>query len=106
MKTTDVRKGRTPTPPPSAPPTAPPRGGNHPAHEAALIGLWLARAAVNVFLDEHEDALLDEDHDCEGHATCEACGLLVLYRCMNGLSRCLDWMESDLHGNAIPFGPA
>src|SRR6266511_5833898 len=54
---------RTPTPPPTA---AKPR--NHPAHEVAMIGLALAQAGINCFLDEHED--LDD---------CQICDLPVLH---------------------------
>ncbi|HYT90292.1 MAG TPA: hypothetical protein VEL76_16410, partial [Gemmataceae bacterium] len=81
---------RTPTPPPTA---AKPR--NHPAHEVAMIGLALAQAGINCFLDEHED--LDD---------CQICDLPVLHHVMEGASRVLDWMTSSLESEALPVGSA
>ncbi len=86
-------------------PTRRPVRPNHPAHEKALVGLWLAIDACNEFLDAHRATLPGPDHACSGPGLghCEACNLRDLYADLSGLLYNLEVYAGRLEDQAQPF---
>jgi hypothetical protein len=78
---------------------------NHPAHEKALVGLWLAIDACNEFLDAHRTALPGPDHAClrASGRRCEACSLRDIYTDLSGILYSLEVFAGQLEDQARPF---
>jgi hypothetical protein len=77
---------------------------NHPAHEKALVGIWLAIDACREFLDAHASHL-SEDHDCAGAGgdSCEGCALQDLSADIRGMLFTLELYANWLENQAAPF---
>jgi hypothetical protein len=78
---------------------------NHPAHEKALVALWLAIDACNEFLDAHRAALPGPEHACPrvSGRRCEACSLRDLYTDLSGILYSLEVFAGRLEDQARPF---
>jgi hypothetical protein len=78
---------------------------NHPAHEKALVGLWVAIDACNEFLDAHRTALPSPEHACPrvSGRRCEACSLRDLYTDLSGILYSLEVFAGRLEDQARPF---
>jgi hypothetical protein len=79
--------------------------GNHPAHEKALVSLWLAIDACNEFLDAHHATLPAAEHDCARvvGGPCPACRLRDLYADLRGILYTLELYANRLEDQARPF---
>jgi hypothetical protein len=78
---------------------------NHPAHEKALVGLWLAIDACREFLDAHAASPCGGAHDCAGASglRCEGCALCELASDFRGMLFTLELYASRLDDQAAPF---
>jgi hypothetical protein len=78
---------------------------NHPAHEKALVGLWLAIDACHDFLDAHRATLPGPDHPCPraSGGCCEVCSLRDLYADLGGILYTLELYAGRLEDQARPF---